>query len=391
MTTCDIIIPVWNRLEDTRACVEGIDENTSYPHRIILVDNGSTRETKEYLESLAAGRKDVVRIRNEENLGFVRAVNQALAASQAPYVCIMNNDTLPAAGWLERMVAFAERHPAIGLINPQCGGHGNLPVNEYARVLSRDEGKYMEMNQCQGFCMLVKREVIDRIGILDETFGIGGYDDTDYSMRAHLAGYWCAAIRDSYVYHRLHASFNVSGDREAWVRKNRAIYNEKWGAHVRAGIIVSGDDMTSGRAARIVAFAYGMAREWAWVHLWVNGRSGRDAAAAAIGSGFAAGGYAPHQNIKVDYFTLPAFLFRMTVAGKIIERARKRLSDKRFDGIVGFDCACGRAVTASAAMMRAQVIEVSAGDGITNWEKKGKEVALMIKEERNILLTKNAR
>ena len=72
----------------------------------------------------------------------------------------------------------------------------------------------MEMNQCQGFCMLIKREVIERIGYLDERFGIGGFDDTDYSMRAYRAGYKSVSVYSSYVYHKEHKSFDKIGKRK---------------------------------------------------------------------------------------------------------------------------------------------------------------------------------
>ena len=99
---CDIIIPVWNQPEATRECIESIVRGTNYPYRLILVDNGSGPETRSYLEELRKRPAPEVKlIRNEENLGYIKAVNQGLKASDAPYVCLMNNDTIPGAGWLE--------------------------------------------------------------------------------------------------------------------------------------------------------------------------------------------------------------------------------------------------------------------------------------------------
>ena len=106
---CDIIVPVWNEPERTASCVEHIFENTRYPYRLILIDNASEPETRNYLEGLKKSRKaEVIIIRNNENLGFVKAVNQGLKLSEGPYVCILNNDTLPGAGWLAELVEFAE-------------------------------------------------------------------------------------------------------------------------------------------------------------------------------------------------------------------------------------------------------------------------------------------
>ena len=220
--SCDIIIPIWNQLEFTRDCIDSVIRNTNYPYRIILVDNASDDETRLYLEGLRFKGQgpEIILIRNDVNAGFVKAVNQGLKISDAEYVCVLNNDTVAAPGWIRRMIDFAEAHNDVGLINPQCDGHGAMAIDEYAKSLERNKGIYMEMNQCQGFAMLVKREVIKKIGYLDEAFGIGGFDDTDYSMRAHKAGYRSVAIYDAYVYHRLHASFDKAGDREEWVRRN---------------------------------------------------------------------------------------------------------------------------------------------------------------------------
>ena len=109
MKSCDIIIPVWNQPDITKNCLEAIKDNTGYPYKLILIDNGSDNETRLYLDGLARNHHPEVRvIRNEQNLGFVKAVNQGLRTSSTPYICIMNNDTLPAPGWLEGLVEFAE-------------------------------------------------------------------------------------------------------------------------------------------------------------------------------------------------------------------------------------------------------------------------------------------
>ena len=219
MKKCDIIIPIWNQPEATASCIDGVIKNTRYPHRLILVDNGSGEETRGYLDSLKAkGNAEMDIVRNERNQGFIKAVNRGLRISEAHYACILNNDTEPADAWLSELVEFAEMHPDVGLLNPLCNGHveRKLTINEYAKELSiSNKGKYMEMNQCQGFCMLVKKQLKDRIGYLDERFGLGGFDDTDYSRRAQAAGYRCVSVHSSYVYHREHASFDKMGNRKS--------------------------------------------------------------------------------------------------------------------------------------------------------------------------------
>ena len=86
---CDIIIPVWNELESTKKCVEALKEHTRYPYRLIIVDNASDRPTREYLDGLREVFQDFLLIRNNTNLGFVKAVNQGMVSSDNSYMCLL--------------------------------------------------------------------------------------------------------------------------------------------------------------------------------------------------------------------------------------------------------------------------------------------------------------
>jgi len=320
---CDIIIPVWNQPEHTQACIESVVRNTRYPYRLIVIDNGSGEETRRYLAGLAGTIPDLVVIRNETNLGFVKAVNQGLRASNAPYVCLLNNDTIPAPGWLERLVEFAGLHKDAGLLNPLCDGHLDTPIDEYAGKVEANKGLYMEMNQCFGFCMLVKREVIDAIGYLDEAFGIGGFDDTDYSMRAHKAGYRSVCVYSSYVYHKQHVSFRAMGDRKKLVSPGEKAYFAKWPRHLRIGLSFSLDEGTSDRdIENLLKGLLYLAREWCWVNLWIFGDP--SASKARVEAAAKKTGMPLHQNLKFNY--LPG---RFGVAQSVIRLVERSFGTKR--------------------------------------------------------------
>jgi GT2 family glycosyltransferase len=328
---CDIIIPIWNQFQYTKECVESIARNTAYPYRLILVDNGSEPETCDYLKSLTKDGSKIVLIRNEENLGFVKAVNQGLKASDAPYVCLLNNDTIPAPGWLERLVEFAESHKDAGLLNPVCDGHLDTPIDEYAKRLEANKGRYMEMNQCFGFCMLMKRELINKIGYLDETFGIGGFDDTDYSMRAHKAGYCSVCVHDAYVYHKQHVSFKAMGDRKKLVFPGEKAYFNKWPRHLRIGISFPVNDCTREEDIRhMLDGILLLAREWCWVNLWVLGD--KDRAKAKIEEVSKKAGMPLHQNIKFNYF--PEGFSELQVLIRLLERSFGTKARKHYDAVL---------------------------------------------------------
>ncbi|MFH1996760.1 MAG: glycosyltransferase family 2 protein [Candidatus Omnitrophota bacterium] len=375
---CDIIIPIWNNLEYTKECIEAIIANTEYPYRLILVDNASDKETAAYLDSVC-GKADAVLIRNSHNEGFIKAVNQGLKLSDAPFICALNNDTIPGKGWLTAMTDFADSNPDIGLINPQCSGHGALPINEYALSLRKNKSEYMEMNQCQGFCMLMSRKVLDALGCMDEAFGIGGFDDTDYSMRAHLAGFRSAAIRDAYVYHRQHASFDRSGDREQWVRRNEEIYYRKWGRPIRCAVsaAIAGDRWNEDLKA-VMLLSYGLAREWSWVHIWLNSPKPRQELARSVEEVLREEGLKPHQNFKIAYFSMPNVIFKLTVLVKCLERLKPRMARKRFNALISTGPDIVSFVSPFRKLFGVRLLSIDPNEKVS-WLERGREAAGSIK------------
>ncbi|MBU1933243.1 MAG: glycosyltransferase family 2 protein [Candidatus Omnitrophica bacterium] len=234
---CDIIIPVWNERELTARCIETILDNTHSPYRIIIIDNGSDPETAQYLNELAGQKPELIYLkRNDKNLGFPKAVNQGIGLSDAPYLCILNNDTEVHKDWLTEMIQVAEKDAGIGVINPASN---NLGQKSPAPELS---GKWIEMTACTGFCMLVKREVIDRVGMFDEIYTPGNFEDMDFSKRVVKAGYRCILAKGAYVYHRQNTSFKKRQDWDDRFKRNRNIFNERWGSPKRIVYIITGDD-----------------------------------------------------------------------------------------------------------------------------------------------------
>lgn len=240
--SCDIIIPVWNQLKLTKTCIESIVRNTRYPYRLIIIDNGSNKNTIGYLETLRTKANAQI-IRNEQNLGFVKAVNQGLKESSAPYICIMNNDTIVTDGWLKEMVDIANSNKNIGLVNPSSNNlgqdKGRYSIDEFAAKLKPLKGQYIEMGSCIGFCMLIKRELFDKIGYLDEIYSVGNFDDTDYSRRAEKENYLCVRAKGVYVYHNMKSSFLKVRDYEESFKQNQEIYNKRWGKPRRLLYIVT--------------------------------------------------------------------------------------------------------------------------------------------------------
>lgn len=246
MDRCDIIIPVWNQLEVTRECIASILRNTDNPYRLILIDNGSDISTELYLGSLRGNVDlDVVLIRNQTNLGFVKAVNQGIQASDAPYVCIMNNDTIASRGWLREMIEVIESMPEVGLVNPSSNTSGQFPKSKesielYAADLKKNKGRIQELYTCRGFCMLLKKTVVEDVGLLDEIYHLGYFDDTDYCKRAQGSGYRTVRAKGAYVYHMENTSFKELAHNKALFEANESIFFKKWGRPLRVAYLISG-------------------------------------------------------------------------------------------------------------------------------------------------------
>jgi GT2 family glycosyltransferase/tetratricopeptide (TPR) repeat protein/predicted SAM-dependent methyltransferase len=248
-----IIILTRNQLDYTKRCVESIERWTLEPYEIIIVDNGSTDGTLEYLDELAARNSLVRVVKNGENLGFAAGNNRGIAVAKGDYVLLMNNDVVVTPGWLERMLACAARDPQIGIVGPTSNCVSGLQYvdqplynTESLTGLERFSQEWafkhhrevLPIWRIVGFCMLISRAVIEKIGGLDERFGQGNFEDDDFCIRAAIAGWKCAVARDSFVHHfgsRTFASEKV--DYSSLLAKNWEIYKQKWGlpAELRYG------------------------------------------------------------------------------------------------------------------------------------------------------------
>ncbi|MCM8761338.1 MAG: glycosyltransferase family 2 protein, partial [Candidatus Omnitrophica bacterium] len=266
---CDIIIPVWNNLSFTKDCVESIRNNTKTGYRLIIIDNASTDDTRKYLEGLkTAGEIPLLLVRNSENLGFIKAVNHGMALSDAPFVCLLNNDTIVTEGWLEEMISIAERSDDIGIVNPSSNNLGQRPapgepLERYAERLKPLRGKYIELGSAIGFCMLLKRDLISKIGFFDEIYGMGNFEDTDFSRRAVKEGYRCVRACGAYVYHRENASFRRLKTFDEDFRRNKEIYEFRWGKPRRIAYVL--DTYDQNVLKKLFSEATRLARAGNWV------------------------------------------------------------------------------------------------------------------------------
>lgn len=235
MKLVSIVIPTFNGLHLLRDCIHSIRAHTRTPHEIIIVDNGSTDGTLEYCRD-----QQLICISQEKNTGFPVACNAGLRIASGDALLLLNNDVLVSRHWLTNMLNALYSGEEIGIVGPMTNyGSGKqqseLPytnLEELAEHYDRAyKGKRLEVNRIIGLCLLFKREVMDRIGLLDERFSPGHYEDDDYCYRARQAGYRLMIAQDTFIFHHGSSSFKQEG-MDALVQlveRNRQLFIEKWG------------------------------------------------------------------------------------------------------------------------------------------------------------------
>jgi GT2 family glycosyltransferase/Flp pilus assembly protein TadD len=243
-----IVILTHNQIEYTRKCLASVFKHTPESYELIIVDNGSTDGTIEYLESAVRNQTSDIRVRilrNNNNLGFAAGNNQGMAAAQGDYILLLNNDVVVTNGWLDRLISCAEKDPAIGLVGPRSNYvagpqrvaevsydlNSLTGLNQFAEEFIR-QNKGQSQNQWRivGFCMLIKRQVVEKIGGLDVRYGPGNFEDDDFCIRAKLAGFKAQIAEDCFVHHFGGKTFSgAKMDYQASLNKNWEIFKQKWG------------------------------------------------------------------------------------------------------------------------------------------------------------------
>lgn len=201
MKKISIIILTWNGLDYTRKCLESLKESNGIMDcDVYVVDNGSSDGTIEYLENL-----DWIKvIKNDENLGFVRGNNVAIRQITDGDIILLNNDIIICQkDWIEKLEESAYKDDKIGiagcrLVNEKGeflhAGTYIYPETYWGQQIGggqKDIGQYQDDREVQGVvfaCAYIKREVIDKIGGLNETF-FSYFEDTDYCLAAKKAGF----------------------------------------------------------------------------------------------------------------------------------------------------------------------------------------------------------
>lgn len=224
-----IILLCRNRWALTRRCLRALRRFTDPRlYELQVFDNASTDSTRAGLRRLGRGWPELRVTRNPRNLSFSAAVNRGMRRSGGRLILWLNNDTVPSAGWLEGLVAAADSDPAVAAAGPMTDQMAP-PDQKTGLRPRRSESGTEDTTLLGGFCFLVKRSAVERVGLLDERFA-WGWEDVDYCLRLRQAGWRLVLARGVFLRHVGNATISrmPAAQRRRSDLANRELIRRKW-------------------------------------------------------------------------------------------------------------------------------------------------------------------
>jgi GT2 family glycosyltransferase/glycosyltransferase involved in cell wall biosynthesis len=237
-----VVIPVYRGYQATRECVESVLDTLPMGAKVIIVNDASPEpELTKYFEIWAQDSRAKV-LHNSENLGFVGSVNRAMAISTGNDVVLLNSDTLVAPGWLGALQAAVLSNPKAATATPFsnnaticsyprfCQDNPMLPECDVA-VMQRycemaNAGLTVELPTGVGFCMYIRRQCLDQVGLFDEeAFGRGYGEENDFCIKATNSGWVHLLAADCFVFHQGSVSF--ADDKTQLTQVAEAVINDR--------------------------------------------------------------------------------------------------------------------------------------------------------------------
>lgn len=244
----DIIVPIYNAFEEVKKCVESLKNHTDLTiHRVILLNDKSTDERiLPYLKEVESD--NIIIFNNDKNMGFSANINQGISFSNRDVV-LLNSDTIVTKRWLEKLINCAYKEESTATVTPLSNNATIFSVPRYCQENRLPEGftvdsyaelvdscsmrKYLTVPTAHGYCMYIKREVIDKIGLLDAMGFERGYgEENDFCYRAGQMGYHDVMCDDTFIFHSGTSSF-LSEEKLDYIQKHVELIKERHGIQFR--------------------------------------------------------------------------------------------------------------------------------------------------------------
>jgi len=237
-----IVILSYNDFSETTGkCLASLHADPAFGEwDVIVVDNASDAATRDFLQDAQGQYSSVRFVLNESNLGYAGGNNVGMRMCTGGVVVLLNSDTVVPIGMMARFGAHFENNKKLGMVGPVTNAAGNEQaifssaesieaIVEQGLSYANGGGADLLVTYRMDFhCVAISSEVIASVGLLDEDFGRGYYEDFDYSLRVKQAGFDLRVAENVFVYHRGSASFSKlpRETRELLKRNKKRIINK---------------------------------------------------------------------------------------------------------------------------------------------------------------------
>jgi GT2 family glycosyltransferase len=237
-----IIILSFNHYDTTTGmCLEHLSRDPSFNNwEVIVADNASDAATREKLNLAAQQYPNVKLVLNSANLGFSAGNNVGIRLATGDCIILLNSDAFAPPGMLDKLAAHLAADNRLGMLGPVTNAAGNeqcihttkgdmdAAFREGIAYAQNGGNEILSAYRLDFCCVAIPRRVLDEIGLLDEEFGRGYFEDFDYSLRVKQAGYTLGIAEDSFVYHRGSSSFGkVPREIKELMKRNKKLVLRK--------------------------------------------------------------------------------------------------------------------------------------------------------------------
>lgn len=237
INSLSIIVPIYNALDDVKKLLKSICLSNISQSEITLIDDCSETETKEFLENFVLENSSFTLLRNETNLGFIKTCNRGMKIAKGDVVVLLNSDTIIPNDFENKILECFRSDKNIAFASPISSNTGlfkpSIEINqdnidEINKKIETVILKEYPFITPEGFCFCCNKNIVEKIGYLDEIFGMGYCEEDDIVLRAISMGYKTVLIDNLLVCHKRHASFS-SQRRQEIMEKNNIIFSNRWG------------------------------------------------------------------------------------------------------------------------------------------------------------------
>jgi len=236
--TIEFIVPVYNSIHHARNCIRSVLEHATAPYHLFVVNDCSDSHTGRELREMLAGCANATLLDHQQNMGYLRSVNEAIGAGAADIRVMLNSDAMLSPGACERLRKGFESDESIGVISavstwanwtkiPFPAGANRLDLEAFIAAQS-DLGR-VDIGNASGFFFAVRQTLFRELGVFDEAYNPGYWEEADFCMLAMSKGWRVVVDRQLYIYHHGWGSFQKSG-RDLHMERNRGTFMARWQA-----------------------------------------------------------------------------------------------------------------------------------------------------------------